>query len=326
MKFITDFIAKFSSMAGRQELYADMVSYFTKRFDQFFRGFSRLIGSPKGMPIHSSTETLLTGKDQTALPLYVPEYERPNFDSWSTVIWGHLPKTCAIPRINFINTEQGLGYYNFYFIRYKSMFFLPDSISEFLQVNDIFDCATTISKIEAIREAVFIGLCLYMVIINVRALLFWFLSFNSYTIPWILIHSFVDWTDDIVEAISPVIGGVSPGAMILVTVVGILSDSLNRFLFTMPYLPSEGYKTFRLVEDRVMPVIQFDGLPRLWYEYPIPNAIREYWFYDEPSIFGFMYNAYPELQILPDGLTVDDVNPIFLQKIEIFLSLIFYLK
>jgi len=326
MKFIIDFIAKFSSMAGRQELYADMVSFFTKRFDGFFRWFSRLIGSPKGMPIQSPIETLLTGKDQTVLPLYVPEYELPNYDSWSTVIWGHMPKTSVIPRIGFISPERGLGYYNFYFVRYKSMFFLPDNISEFLQVNDILDCATSVSKIEAIRESVFIGLTFYMVIVNVRTILFWFLTVNTYTIPWILLHSFVDWTDDIVEAISPVVGGVSPGAMILTTAIGILSDSLNRFVFTMPYLPSEGYKATRLVEDRLMPVIQFDGLPRLWYEHPIPNAIREYWFYDEPSIFGFMYQTYPDLQILPDGLTVDDVNPIFLQKIEIFVSLIFYFK
>ena len=323
MKFILNLIAQFSSMSGRQQLYEDMVFGLTKWISGLFDKFSRLIGSPKGMSMSSPIETILTGKDQTVLPIYRAETDPETFTSWSKVVWGHLPKTSVILRNEFVDLERGLGYYNFYFIRYKNIFFLPDAISEYLQVNDILDCATSLAKVEAIREALFIGLSVYMVIVNVRTILFWFLTINSYTIPWIILHTFVDWTDDIIEAISPVIAGVSPGTMILTTIIGILSDGLNRCLFTMPYLPSEGYKVTKLIEDRLMPVLQFEGLPKLWYEHPIPNSIREYWFYDDPNIFGFMYKTYPELQILPDGLTVDDINPLFLKSLGIISSLLY---
>lgn len=313
---------KFNSMSGRQDLYLDILAWLTDLMDQFFRLFCRFIGSPKGMSASAQIETLLTDKYQTVLPAYVPEVDRPVYDSWSRILWGHLPETYVIPRVSFIDTEQGLGYYNFYFIRYRNMFFLPDSISEFLQVNDILGCATSMDKIEAIRESIFIGLTFYMLIINFRALMFWFLSINTYGLPWILLNTFVDWSDDLIDAISPVISGVSVGTMILTTLVGMLADSLNRFVFTMPYLPSEGYKTTRLIDGRLMPTIQFDGLPKLWYEYQIPNVIREYWFYDEPNIFGFMYKTYTDLQILPDGMTIEDINPLFLKKFEIVSSIL----
>lgn len=315
-------LTKFNSMSGRQELYEDILSRLTNQMHWFFSQFARLIGFPKGMPASVEISTLLTDKDQTVLPVYKPQSDTEIFSSWSEVIWGHLPKSYPIPRFFFTDTEHGLGYYNFYFIRYKNMFFLPDQISEFLQVNNILDCGTSLDKLEVLRESIFIGLTFYMLIVNIRALMFWFLSINTYVIPWILLNTFVDWSDDLIDAISPVITGVSVGTLILTTLTGILADSVNRFVFTMPYLPSEGYKTMRLIDDqeRLIPTIQFDGLPQLWYQHTIPNIIREYWFYNEPKIFAFMYRTYPELQILPDGLTVNEISPVILKKLEVLSS------
>ena len=302
-------------MIGRQEIYQNLLDNLTIFIDKCFKSFARLIGSPNGMQRSVEMDTLLTDQYQTVLPIYKPQADREIFTSWSEVLWGHLPKTYVIPRYPFIDIEHGLGYYNFYFIKYKNMFFLPDSISEFLQVNNILDCATSMVKIEVIRETIFIGLTFYMLIVNIRALMFWFLSINTYGLPWILLNTFVDWSDDLIEAISPVITGVSVGTMILTTLIGILADSINRFVFTMPYLPSEGYQISRYIDEQLITTIQFDGLPQLWYEHPIPNAIREFWFYNEPNIFSFMYKTYSDLQILPDGLTIHDIDPIFLKKL-----------
>ena len=51
-------------------------------------------------------------------------------------------------------------------------------------------------------------------------------------------------------------------------------------------------------------VLVFHYLPILWYRYPIPNNIREYWYYERPDILEYMQTAYKDLniQFLPDNI------------------------
>ncbi len=51
-------------------------------------------------------------------------------------------------------------------------------------------------------------------------------------------------------------------------------------------------------------VLVFHYLPILWYRYPIPNDIREFWYKERPDILNFMQKAYKELdiQFLPNAI------------------------
>ena len=54
-------------------------------------------------------------------------------------------------------------------------------------------------------------------------------------------------------------------------------------------------------------VLVFHYLPILWYRYPIPNEIREFWYNQRPEILDYMQKAYKDLdlQFLPDSLIQD---------------------
>ena len=51
-------------------------------------------------------------------------------------------------------------------------------------------------------------------------------------------------------------------------------------------------------------VLTFHYLPILWYRYPIPNEIREFWYNERPEILDYMQKAYKDLdiQFLPDSV------------------------
>ena len=51
-------------------------------------------------------------------------------------------------------------------------------------------------------------------------------------------------------------------------------------------------------------VLVFHYLPILWYRYPIPNEIREFWYTERPDILEYMQKAYKDLdiQLLPNGI------------------------
>ena len=83
-----------------------------------------------------------------------------------------------------------------------------------------------------------------------------------------------------------------------------MADSLNHLVFTMPFLPSEGEETKLLINEQMKNVLVFHYLPILWYRYPIPNDIREFWYKERPDILEYMEKAYQDLdiQFLPDNI------------------------
>jgi hypothetical protein len=92
-------------------------------------------------------------------------------------------------------------------------------------------------------------------------------------------------------------------------ILGVVADSLNHLVFTMPFLPSEGQPAKALINEELREVLVFRYLPILWYRYPIPNEIREYWYNQRPDILKYMQKAYQNLdiQFLPDGV-VEESN------------------
>ena len=57
-------------------------------------------------------------------------------------------------------------------------------------------------------------------------------------------------------------------------------------------------------------VLVFHYLPILWYRYPIPNDIREFWYTERPDILDYLEKAYQDLdiQFLPDDIVLQLQN------------------
>jgi uncharacterized protein YggT (Ycf19 family) len=216
------------------------------------------------------------------------------------MIVGPSPKVDAVPRYIYESREE--GFYNFYIENYKNIYFLPDWLSEFLQVR--LNLCLDITLLETIREVLFVGLLIYSQIVILRITLSWFIYINPYTFPWCYVAAAVDWTEDVLQGIVPAILGVNITGSVFLGILGVLGDSLNHLVFTMPFLPSEGEETKLLINQQMKDVLVFHYLPILWYRYPIPNEIREFWYNQRPDILNYMQKAYKDLdiQFLPDNV------------------------
>jgi uncharacterized protein YggT (Ycf19 family) len=265
-------------------------------------GFFGYPGNP-GMPIDYDFQTEADARSNFLENLpshrtFWPPIQRP--ETWFETIFGPSPKIDEVPKYLYENREE--GFYNFYIENFQNIYFLPDWLSEFLQVrlNFCFD----ITLLESIREVLFIGLVIYSQLIILRITLSWFLSINPYKLPWSYVIAAVDWTEEIFQGLVPSILGVNITGTIFLGILGVFADSLNHLVFTMPFLPSEAEERQFIFQEETKNVLVFHYLPILWYRYPIPNYIREFWYHERPEILDYMQKAYKDLdiQFLPDSL------------------------
>jgi uncharacterized protein YggT (Ycf19 family) len=184
------------------------------------------------------------------------------------------------------------------------MYFLPDWFSQFLQVNLNFCLDLTL--LENLRESIFVTIVIYSQIVMLRIALSWFILINPYSVPWCYIAAAVDWTEEILQGIVPSVLGVNLTGTIFLGVLGSVADSLNHLVLTMPYLPREGEPVKLLINNQMKDVLVFHYLPILWYRYPIPNEIREFWYTERPDILEYLQRSYHNLdvQFLPDNIEV----------------------
>lgn len=227
-----------------------------------------------------------------------PPLQRP--ETWFEMIFGPAPKVEAVPRYIYERKEE--GFYNFYIENYKNIYFLPDWLSEFIQVR--LNICLDITILETMREVLFVGLVVYSQIVVLRIALSWFIYINPYTFPWCYIAAAVDWTEDVLQGLVPAILGVNITGSVFLGILGVLADSLNHLVFTMPFLPSEGEATKLLINQEMKDVLVFHYLPILWYRYSIPNEIREFWYSERTDILEYLQKAYQafDIQFLPDRI------------------------
>jgi uncharacterized protein YggT (Ycf19 family) len=268
----------------------------------FFKKIAGFFGYPTnaGMPTFSdlSSELYARSKFLDNLPThrtYWPPIQRP--ETWSEMILGPAPKVEAVSRYIYESKEE--GFYNFYIENYKNIYFLPDWFSEFIQI----------TVLETIREVLFVGLLVYSQIVILRIALSWYIYINPYTLPWCYLAAAVDWTEDVLQGIIPAVLGVNITGSVFLGILGVVGDSLNHMVFTMPFLPSEGEETKLLINEQMKDVLVFHYLPILWYRYPIPNDIRDFWYKERSDILNYMQKAYGDLdiQFLPDKI-VEEFN------------------
>ena len=206
------------------------------------------------------------------------------------------------------------GYYNFFIVQ-KNAIFLPNWLSEIIQIFANQNVDTTL--LSTIQEWTFGILNKFRILCEIRAALWWWLLFNPYQQPFNTLRILTEWYLTSLTGIFPIIMGIDIGPTIAITALGVLLDLLNRLVFTMPYLPSEGEKfnitnldqlnnpvLADLINKIDKDVIIFRYLPSLWYKYPIPDDLRKYWYSEKPEILQYFLKNYKNLGIdfLPDQI------------------------
>jgi len=292
------------------EKFSPVRTVFYEIVGNFFQTIAGFFGYPAnpGMPTISSIPSEIYARSRflDSLPRHKtswPPMQRP--ETWFEMIVGPSPKVDSVPRYIYESKEE--GFYNFYMENYKNIYFLPDWLSEFIQVK--LNLCLDITVLETIREVLFVGLLVYSQIVILRIALSWFIYINPYTFPWCYLVAAVDWTEDVLQGIVPAILGVNITGSVFLGILGVVGDSLNHLVLTMPFLPSEGEETKLLINQQMKDVLVFHYLPVLWYRYPIPNDIREFWYKERPDILDYMQKAYKDLdiQFLPDHI-VQELN------------------
>ena len=268
-------------------------------FKVFLDSIARVLGYPDvpGMPIFPldlKAREELTGQD--LLPTHITEIpprqpQRP--ESLTEALFGTFPYTMPVEKHFYQHKAE--GYYNFYIENYRNMYFLPDWLSGYIQIH--FNTTVDHSNLELCRDVFFYVVLLYGAIVSLRTMLFWMLVINPYTYPWVFAVDFVDWIYDGLAGILPCFVGIDLVPTFLAMLIGKIADSANHLVFTMPFLPSEGNKVKMLIDGEVKDVVQFHYLPYLWYKYPIPLNLREFWYSERPDILNFMEKNYSQFGI-----------------------------
>lgn len=212
------------------------------------------------------------------------------------------------------------GYYNF-FITQKNAVFLPNWFSEIIQIFG--NQHVNVMTLRKIQEWSFEFLNKFRILCEIRAALWWWLMFNPYQQPFNTLRILTEWYLTALTGIFPIIIGIDIGPTIAITILGVILDFLNRLVFTMPYLPSEGEKFTIATLDQLNnstladliskigeDVTVFRFLPSLWYKYSIPNSLREYWYDKKPEILQYFLKSYGNLGVdfVPDRILQSQKN------------------
>lgn len=265
----------------------------------FFDSIAKFLGYPDvpGMPIlpldPKARDQLM---DQALLPkhiTYIPPYQAQRPENLTEALFGTFPYTMPVEKHFYEHKAE--GYYNFYIENYRNMYFLPDWLSGYIQIH--FNITVDHSSLELCRDVFFYVILLYGLIVSLRTTLFWMLAINPYTLPWVIVVDFVDWIYDGLAGILPCVLGIDLAPTVLGMAIGKIADSGNHLVFTMPFLPSEGNQVKMLIDGELKDVVQFHYLPYLWYRYPIPMNLREFWYLERPDILNFMEKNYSQFGI-----------------------------
>jgi hypothetical protein len=267
----------------------------------FFETIATRFGYPENPGMPTIPDVTNRSEFLSSLPrhkTFWPPAQRP--ETWFEMIFGTYPKLEPVERYLYESKEE--GFYNFYIENYRNIYFLPDWLSEFLQIR--LNICLDITSLEMMREIIFVALVVYAQVVVLRIALAWLIFLNPYTFPWAYIVAAVDWTEDVFQGIIPAVFGVNLTTTIFLGVIGILGDTLNHVVFTMPFLPSEGEEKKLLINEQLKDVLMFHYFPILWYRHPIPNELREFWYKERPDILEYLQTFYPDvnIQFLPDNM------------------------
>jgi|TARA_B100001142_G_C14283387_1_gene635852 hypothetical protein len=261
----------------------------------FFENTAKLFGYPNtssGMPMVTNADAMY------GMPVHQPRVPpSPDPNNLFEAIFGNVPQSSTIEKFYYESTRD--GYYNFYIDHFRNVIFLPDWLSKWIQLT--FDIGVDTANLEIIRDTLFSLSVYFMFFLQFRTMLYYFITINPYTRPWIYLISISDWIYDLLFHLGitrrATFFGFPLLSLIVNGVAGVIADALNHVVFTMPFLPSEGQAGQVLINGAPREVIIFRYLPSLWFSNPIPEKLREFWYIQRPDIYKFMKTNYGHLDI-----------------------------
>ena len=207
------------------EKFSPIRNAFYENVDTLFKKIASFFGYPEnlGMPIIADLPDDLYARAKFMDGLarhktFWPPIQRP--ENWFEMFFGPSPKIDPVPKYIYQNNNE--GFYNFYIENYKNIYFLPDWLSEFLQVR--FHLCLDITVLETLREVLFVALVVYSQVVVFRIALAWLIYINPYTFPWCYLVAAVDWTEDVLQGITPAILGVNLTGSLFLGIIGVLAD------------------------------------------------------------------------------------------------------
>nr|YP_009497621.1 hypothetical protein ycf89 [Astrosyne radiata]YP_009497678.1 hypothetical protein ycf89 [Astrosyne radiata]AWT40334.1 hypothetical protein ycf89 [Astrosyne radiata]AWT40391.1 hypothetical protein ycf89 [Astrosyne radiata] len=287
---------------NHEQVVQNLVYFFRIRIEDF----ASIFGYPEnpGMPYYPPRKDWFWQKTRLAdhLPVHViPPKMIQHPKTIPEMIFGDFPATNFIPRISMDNLKD-YGPYGFVIPNYRNIHFLPNQLSEYLQLKH--NILTNVDQLDEIKESIFYVMLAYFHLVTFRYYLSMIPVINPYVGILKMIPALVDWTEDISLGLFPTILGFNTGPMIILSLIGRAADNVCHYVFTMPYLPSEGQPGFARIDGKITPVLHFQHLPVLWYHKTIPNELRKYWYYHKPEILKYMQLSYGKLNLtlLPDEI------------------------
>ena len=161
---------------GLDDKFALVRNTFYDKVGELFQNIAQQYGYPENVGMPTISKLLLNNDAFNRLPkriTYFPPAQRP--ETWFEMIFGPAPRVETLPR--YIYETKDEGFYNFYIENYRNIFFLPDWISEFIQVQ--LNICLDISLLEITREVIFIGLMFYSQMVILRIAISWLIYTKS---------------------------------------------------------------------------------------------------------------------------------------------------
>lgn len=274
---------------------------------KFIQWNAESFGFPEkpGMPLYTLEKfkwmKFFQGSDLPARTLRFPPPT--TADNIGEVFFGNWPQVSTVTKHYYLNKTD--GYFSYYLEDFRTTLFLPNFISEFIQIQ--FNLCRDLSFVEFSRDTIFGILVIYHHLLTLRLLLNWFISINPYAFPTAYFTALVDWFEEAAAQYIPALNGIPLATPLFMAGIGKIGDVLNHLVLTMPFLPSEGEKIKTEIDGIPKAIRVFRYLPVLWYRYPIPNDLREFWFKERPDVLEYLIKAYAKLKIqfLPDQVVLE---------------------
>jgi hypothetical protein len=208
----------------------------------------------------------------------------PRVTNWGEIIFTPAPKYFTHQIFLF---SEGKDAFIGFLVSQKATF-LPDLISQIIQIYGGINISDDALMLVFMQRWIHDFLWIFIELCSLRLAISVWLIINPYTMPWFLLLTATEWFTESLNGIFPAFFGIEMTGTALIFLLSNIADYIKNIVFTMPYLPSE--RVAEVIGNHE--VYKFGGIPKLWYQYGIPDKLREEWFQERPDIIENLIRYY----------------------------------
>jgi hypothetical protein len=256
------------------------------------------------------------------LPFDVPLEKA--LDQGMKYLYTEIPRVTKWLEVIFTPPRQYLTHQIFIFSDGKDAFigflvsqkatFLVDPVSEIIQLYGGINVTDETIMLTFIQRWIHDFIMIFIELCSIRLTISLWLTINPYTFPWFILVTATEWFTESLSGIFPAFFGIEITSTVLLSILASFADYIKNLVFTMPYLPSE-----RVAETiGKHEVYRFGGIPKLWYEYGIPDQLREEWYRERPDIIQNLIKYYGNVGVdfVPSRILEQYYNHLYKSQIN----------